>query len=49
VLSFFAWTVAYDWSDSTTSRTMVLTAMLIDEIMEIFLGNSCQWSMERVR
>ncbi|KAE9370015.1 hypothetical protein N431DRAFT_344468 [Stipitochalara longipes BDJ] len=43
------WNTKGEVYDSTSSRTMVLTAMLLDEIMEIFVGNSCQWSMERVR
>jgi len=35
--------------DATICRTMVLTAIVIDEIMEVFIGNANQWTMERVR
>jgi hypothetical protein len=28
---------------------MALTAIIIDEIMEVFIGNANQWSVERVR
>ena len=34
--------------DSSITRTMGLYAVIMDEIMEIFLGNQVQWSSERV-
>jgi hypothetical protein len=43
------WNRKGDVHDATICRTMVLTAIVIDEIMEVFIGNANQWSMERVR
>jgi hypothetical protein len=43
------WNTKGEVHDATICRTMVLTAIIIDEIMEVFIGNPNQWSMERVR
>jgi hypothetical protein len=43
------WNRKGDVHDATICRVMVLTAIVIDEIMEVFIGNANQWSMERVR
>lgn len=34
--------------DSSINRVMGFYAVQMDEIMEIFLGNQAQWSLERV-
>jgi hypothetical protein len=43
------WNTKGEVHDATICRTMVLTATIIDEIMEVFIGNASQWSIERVR
>jgi hypothetical protein len=35
--------------DAMVCRSMVLSVALVDEVLELFIGNSNQWSMERVR
>jgi len=34
--------------DATNCRHMLTYFALLDEIMEVFIGNSSQWSLERV-
>jgi hypothetical protein len=43
------WNTKGEVHDATVCRSMVLSATLVDEAMELFIGNSDQWSMERVR
>jgi len=43
------WNTKGEIYDSTVCRTMVITATFLDEIMELFIGNPSQWSMDRVR
>ncbi len=44
-----------DWNtkgkvyNAIVCRSMVLAATIVDEILEFFIGNSNQWSMDRVR
>ena len=34
--------------DSTICRLMGIYSIILDEVMEVFLGNQAQWSLERV-
>jgi hypothetical protein len=43
------WNTKGEVYDATVCRTMVITATIVDEIMELFIGNANQWSMDRVR
>ena len=43
------WNTKGEIYDSTVCRTMVIMATFVDEIMELFIGNPSQWSMDRVR
>jgi len=35
-------------SDATVCRVRALYSMVLDDIMEVFLGNQTQWSLDRV-
>jgi hypothetical protein len=42
------WNTDGEIYDSTVCRMMALYTLQMDEIIEIFLGNQAQWSLERV-
>jgi len=48
-LDEFGWSAGEETYDSTICRVMMTSALLQDEVMELFVGNSSQFSMERVK
>ncbi len=45
----FGWSAGEEIYDSTICRAMMTSALIQDEVMELFVGNSSQFSMERVK
>lgn len=42
------WNQDGKWHDSTFCRMLVLTGLIQDEVMELFIGSPAYFSMERV-
>jgi len=43
------WNKEGEMNDSTICRLMAITAFIQDEVMELFVGNSSQFSLDRVQ